>query len=199
MCLPSSNELLVIAVRPHNAGRVWFPWQAIYLRVWITEPEMGGRKVVTLSWGQHCSTETKCLWMENGTRLCPSGSSPCTSQVKGYLKKWIKVLSFSRWRVNCGPLSFISLHGCSFCLFFLLFLFLLQVLKCHPLVLSSYSEGVCRGRGADGSRGGGRLWINCLRCLAGGHFYHKVEVISDADMNETWVDPLEWLLVTLYV
>lgn len=34
-----------------------------------------------------------------------------------------------------------------FVFFFLLFLFLLQVLKCHPPVLGSYSEHVCRGRG----------------------------------------------------
>lgn len=177
----------MIAVRPHNAGRVWFPWQAIYLRVWITEPEMGGRKVVTLSWGQHCSTETKCLRMENGTCLCPSGSSLWMSQVKSYFKKWISLillkvkselwpslLHFTPWMLI---LSF---------RFSLLFLFLLQVLKCHPPVLGSYSEGVCRGRGADGSWGGG-LWINSSHCLAGGHFYDKVEVISDTDMNETWV------------
>lgn len=31
--------------------------------------------------------------------------------------------------------------------FFLLFLFPLQVLKCHPPVLGPYSEHVCRERG----------------------------------------------------
>lgn len=52
-------------------------------------------------------------------------------------------------------------------------------------------------KGTDGSRGGGGLWINCLCCLAGGHFYCKVKIISDIDMNETWGDPLICALVTV--
>lgn len=47
---------------------------------------------------------------------------------------WLSLLHFTSWMLI---LSF----------FFLLFLFLLQVLKCHPPVLGSYSEHVCRGRG----------------------------------------------------
>jgi hypothetical protein len=108
--------------------------------------------------------------------------------VSKFILKMSKNL-FLRLNVKYGSISFISLHGCSFCLFFFLSFFPLQVPKYHPLGLgSNYEHNVCvgeRGRWKPGRR---RMTMNellVLPGLGGEQFYEKVGVISDINLNET--------------
>lgn len=63
------------------------------------------------------------------------------------------------------------------------------------LTLNTY-----RGKEAGGSVGGGGGGIlHCCCCLGWGDTFIKKMRGFDVDLNETQVDPLEWMLVTLYL
>lgn len=47
--------------------------------------------------------------------------------------------------------------------------------------------------------GGGGGILHCCCCLGWGDTFIKKMRGFDVDLNETQVDPLEWMLVTLYL